>query len=634
MNAIPAGFWLGIIIVAALYGIFIEDYFLFDDYPAIAANMALAHLDASASDWRDAIHSSEAGPSGRPLAMLSFALDSIWGGAVSAIPFKRTNLVIHIVCGLLFLGFLVQLQFESHHGQGQYLSNTTIFLPVIMWLLAPLHVSTVLYPVQRMAQLAALFVLLGLYMYVRFRNRWAEQGASRAELLAAGMWLGLVTLAAVFSKENGILLLWLLPLVEWVFLRGRWAGKELPWLRRLALFALLLPVVLVAGLLLLAPEHILSGYVQREFSLVERLLTQLRVLWIYVGWFVLPLPGQMGFLHDNIPVSSGWFSPATTVLGAIAWIVVLGVAARLSRSCPWLLFGLLFFLIGHSMESSVLALEMVFEHRNYLPSVGLAIVVAGAVSELLRRMPTLNPRVLMLAISLPLFLLLGLRTFTWGDELRLAQSNVRHHPDSPRAQYFLSRALTNRHEQALARDGEAELNDLLAARAALRRMAALKPDSMVAYAALYLLDARWFPGNPEQAAALDAMKERAGKLVLSASEVNGLNAVIGHLLTDCSQEATRVLPLVEALQAAGNNSLDWNIARYNLALCELGDLESTQVLADLEKQYPNSIRVQYLRLAAGAELNDVELMYASVARIHALDIERTQVSRLRNLVAD
>ena len=623
------------IVCTVFYAASAGDYFLFDDVPALTANTALAHMDSSrASAWRDVILSSNAGPTGRPLAMFSLALNAAWQDPLSAIPFKRTNLLIHLLCGLLLLGCLVQLQRAQSAAAVSCLGIPAMGLAVALWLLAPLHVSTVLYPVQRMAQLATLFALLGLYLYTRWRNRWAEHGASVAELVAAGLWLGLVTLAAVMSKENGLLLLWLLPLVEWVFLRGRWAGGELPWLRRLALLALVLPPLLVAAVLLGTPEYILAGYGQRDFSFGERLLTQLRVLWHYVGWFVLPLPGQLGFLHDDIPVSTGWFAPGTTALAAVAWVLALAAALRATRACPWLLFGLLFFLIGHSMESSVLALEMVFEHRNYLPSVGLAIVLAGALTTVARRLPTIEPRLLLLAFGLPLLLLLGLRTHTWGDELRLAQFNARHHPDSARGQYFLSRALTKRYENALARDGQAELDDLLAARAALQRMAALEPDSMVAQAALYLLDARWFPGNPEQEIALDALLARADKLVLSASEVNGLNAVLGHLVKGCGPGVARAFALVEVLRAADTSPLDWDTARYSIARCGVDGLEPRQLLAELEQQYPGNIGVQYLRLAASVETNDVAAMYVAVARIQALDTGRRQVSRLRALVAD
>ena len=71
-----------------------------------------------------------------------------------------------------------------------------------MWLFHPLHVSTVLYVVQRMAQLSSLFVVLGLFVYCRYRLRWAESGSSAGELVTAALWLLLITLAAVLAKEN------------------------------------------------------------------------------------------------------------------------------------------------------------------------------------------------------------------------------------------------------------------------------------------------------------------------------------------------------------------------------------------------------------------------------------------------
>ncbi|MFO7551963.1 MAG: hypothetical protein R6W80_11190, partial [Haliea sp.] len=126
------------------------DYFLFDDGPAITRNAAISQLDlASAGAWRDAILSSNAGPSGRPLAMLSLALNAAWQDTLSAIPFKLTNLLIYLLCGLLLLGFLVQLQRAQPAAAVSRLGVPAMGLAVALWLLAPLHVSTVLYPVQR-----------------------------------------------------------------------------------------------------------------------------------------------------------------------------------------------------------------------------------------------------------------------------------------------------------------------------------------------------------------------------------------------------------------------------------------------------------------------------------------------------
>ena len=128
---------------------------------------------------------------------------------------------------------------------------------------------------------------------------------------------------------------------------------------------------------LATPEAISAGYAGREFSLEERLLTQGRLLWRYLAWILLPNITDMGFQHDDIPISTGLFQPLTTLLSLIAWVVLLALSFVLRRRYPLLLLYVLFFLVGHSMESTILPLEMVYEHRNYLPSMPVCLLLAS-----------------------------------------------------------------------------------------------------------------------------------------------------------------------------------------------------------------------------------------------------------------
>lgn len=622
-------------VVALLYALASSDYFLFDDGPAITANSALTGFEpGSAAAWRDAMGSSRSGPTGRPLAMFTLALSALWTEALNAIPFKLGNLLLHLACGAALLAFLLELERGARQVSSRPWPVLLPWLTVALWLLAPIHVSTVLYPVQRMAQLSALFVLLGLYLFTRWRGRWAVRGANPAEVFAAGLWLVLIGCLAVFSKENGVLLLWLLPLLESIVFRGRWRGTERRCLQAAALVALVAPVILVTLIFLLAPELLRAGYANRDFTLEERVLTQLRVLWHYAAWLLLPLPGQLGFLHDTVPVSTGWLAPSTTLLAGCGWLLLLSLVAVCRRSCPWLLFGLLFFLIGHSLESSVLALEMVFEHRNYLPAVGLCLLLAGVLCELIRLLPAVSSQLLLAVYFLPLLLLLTLRTASWGDEMRMADDNVRYHPDSPRGHYFLSRAYERRYRSALVEGDIANREDLLRAREQLVRMAELAPDSMVPYSALYLFDERWFFGNPQQADWLAALLAGAGKPVLSASEVNGLSAVLETLLEDCGERVRFARSLLDQLLSGSRATLRWELHRYSLAACGAVEESPQAVLARLLERYPNSVQLQYSRLAAAVESDDVAGMYAVVGRILELDEERKELSRLRTLVAN
>ena len=138
---------------------------MFDDYGSIGA---LADY-GGVRDWRTFkafVFGGHAGPTGRPLSLLSFLIDANnW--PTDPWPFKRTNLIIHLVNGAL-LGLLAGkvlrvLEFDKHSARWIALISTAC------WLLHPFLVSTTLYAVQRMAQLSTLFMFAGLAAYLHGR---------------------------------------------------------------------------------------------------------------------------------------------------------------------------------------------------------------------------------------------------------------------------------------------------------------------------------------------------------------------------------------------------------------------------------------------------------------------------------
>ena len=380
------------------------------------------------------------------------------------------------------------------------------------------------------------------------------------------------------------------------------------------------------------PSWILGGYEARDFTLAERLLTQLRVLWHYVFWTVLPTPWQLGFVHDDIAVSRSLLSPATTALAGAAWVAAIAVALRQRRRRPWLLLGLGFFLIAHSLESGVLALELVFEHRNYLPAYGICLVVAGLLLEVQARIGGRVARLYpILAYGLLLAFLLALRAFTWSSELRMAEAQVLHHPSSPRARYLLSRALERRHEH-VASQAEEATPELLRARAQLERMAFLAPEHATAPAALFLFDRRWFPGNPDEPRWLAQVTALVGGRPLSASEYNAVVAVLERLLARCEREdLTAAAALLAPLRSERLDALTWALADYRLARCH-GEPDATTALARLQQRFGGSAAVHYAALEHSAERGDIAGMYDAIGAIVALDREGRHVSRLAELI--
>ena len=324
----------------------------------------------------DVIFSNDSGPLGRPLSMASFVIDAVFFDASVAM-FKQHNLLLHLLIGCLIMLFLLQLL--QHQKSGHYALLS--LLAACAWLFAPMYVSTVLYVVQRMAQLAALFSLAGLSLYVWGRIR-QQSDAGGWLLILFGLGVGGL---AVFAKENGIVFWPLLLLTELVFFSLKAKRERDQSILRMAVFKIM-PVLIAAGLLvaLFNLSRFLEVYYLRDFTLWERILTQSRVLFTYIFQMLFPFRLDFGLFHDNYEVSRGLLSPTTTLFAMLSMclLVVATIAGCLNRNTRMIGYGLAFFLVAHSVESTILPLEIYFEHRNYLPGVGLFIAIVSLIYQL------------------------------------------------------------------------------------------------------------------------------------------------------------------------------------------------------------------------------------------------------------
>jgi hypothetical protein len=465
---------------------------LFDDHPNLTRNSLIKIDVASFDEWRTAALSTRSGPLGRPVAMVTFAANHAISGELSREAVKATNVLLHGVIGVLV--YLLCAQLLGHLGWTQFRSLAAATAAGI-WLLHPLHVTTVLYAVQRMAQLSTLFVLLGLVVFVRYRRAWAVTGASAGEVLAAGFWLALLTALAALSKENGLLLPWLAVVVEICFFRGQWNGETKPWLAGLGWSLLIVPALLLAALPFLSADYFAYRYSLQNFTLEERLLTQARALWHYVGWLVFPDVTHMALYHDDIPLSRSLFEPVTTLVSICGWILAVSLAVVLRGRYPLLLFAVLFFLVGHAMESSIWPLMLAFEHRSYLPSVGLFLLISAVIFQAGQSPVTSARLVPALVLLIGLAGLLHVRVTTWSDELHFSGTDVFNHPESANSHYTHANVMFGR----AADLGEQDPNDpqvevlLGGARHHYEMSHSLDPQDVATLVMLYQMDSAYYP---------------------------------------------------------------------------------------------------------------------------------------------
>lgn len=437
----PLPFLLFAVVVFLLYSNTFQSPFIFDDWYHIEAN---PHIRITTLSWESLKQAAFDSPLGRrPVAYLTLALNYYFHG-YELFSYHLVNILIHLgaVCFLyMFLQTtlkLVQAKQGARHGD---------WLPLIaamIWLVHPLQVQSVTYIIQRMNSLASMFYILAMLLYVRGR---LSQGTVQRMLLFAGcLGAGILALA---SKENAATLPLFIMLYEWFFLQDLSAG----WLRKRVVPVLGAGVVF-AGLVILylgldPLASIINSYGIRDFTMGQRVLTELRVVLFYVSLLLVPHPGRLNIDHDfQLSLSLG--EPLTTAVSLAVLLGLLGWAIFMARRERLLAFCILWFLGNLVIESSVIGLEIIFEHRVYLPSM-LAIMGLVLLGDRFLQLQWFKISAAVVLIVVFSFWTYQ-RNMDWQDEVTLRRDAVAKSPAKPRALAILANALERNHEY-----GEAEI---------------------------------------------------------------------------------------------------------------------------------------------------------------------------------
>jgi hypothetical protein len=422
----PAILGLLILLAAAIaYTPGLGGGFAFDDYNNIVLN-ANVHMETlDAQSLKRAAGAYSPGLIGRPIATLSFAMDHYLGGK-DPWAYKLSSLLVHLLNSLLiFLLARRLLALRAADGWHKWAA----FAVALAWSLHPLQVSTVLYVVQRMEMLAATFVLLSISAYLAGRTRQIAGRTGWPWLLGAALLAGLGLLA----KESAIATPLFTFALELTVLRFAAASTSASRILRWSYGVMVLMGALVYFGYVVPRYASVDAYVNRDFNMQERLLTQPRVLMMYLGQILIPVSSSMTFYYDTLPVSRGLFVPWTTFASILALAGMAAASWALRRRAPIASLGLMWFLVAHALTSNVLNLEMVFEHRNYLAILGIVLALADVV----RRLPAPDgPGLKAFVVVVALVALGGLTTLraaTWGDPVLMAIDLVAKNPDSPRA---------------------------------------------------------------------------------------------------------------------------------------------------------------------------------------------------------
>lgn len=398
--------------------------FMLDDEQNISL-LGIIDNDLSGKRLVSYFAESNSGPLKRPISVFSFLLDAQdWPAA--AYPFKRTNLIIHLLNAALLFGLLLKVMKLHVHPPNRTLIIATFGCAV--WAFHPFLVSTVLYAVQRMAMLPLTFMLAGLWWYAHARHQYQISNGAQGKM-ALFLSVYLMTLLAMLSKENGAVLVWLIALFE-VFIMQRYLSFK-PLNHQLSMWLLKLPGVLLLLMLLIQIPEFINLYESRTFGVFERLMSQTRAMTLYLYHWFVPSHFTEGVFTDGFKLSSSLISPISTLFSSLFILTMITVAWLKRKQWVWFSFAWFFFLLSQVLESTIVPLDLYYEHRTYVSAIFLSLPLVLWCTKITDK----SAAYLVFPILL-VMLLIGLtwhKAEHWGNHLKLHESTIETYPESVRA---------------------------------------------------------------------------------------------------------------------------------------------------------------------------------------------------------
>jgi tetratricopeptide (TPR) repeat protein len=386
--------------------------FYLDDMPNIVENPGIKDLLAIPSMFTDI-----SGPlASRPLALATFALNHSVGGLDTTL-YHLVNLALHLINGTL-LYLLVTMTAGLLGRKGDEIRLMAIFSSAL-FVLHPIQTESVTYIVTRSMLLATMFYLLGIMLFIRAAG--VSPGGRGAVKYAVGLFI--VSLMGVASREDFVTFPVMLLLYDYVFVSRRDIRGLLRnwWLHLPGVLALGYLAFLVAGY-----EYVNAGPEVKNATPLQYLMTQFNVHRTYLRLLLLPLNQNLDY---GYPVAETMVELPTAV-SFLGYLGLWGAVVYSVKKRPAVAFPLLWFLVTLMPASSVVPLvDVIFEHRLYLPSVGAFTLIAACVAALKKKRTALN----VFAVVVLLFSSLTYaRNALWQDEIRFWEDVAEKSPAKPR----------------------------------------------------------------------------------------------------------------------------------------------------------------------------------------------------------
>ena len=408
--------------------VFDDEFFIINDTAVHMTELSGDAINTAAVDGK---------PRHRYLPNISFALNYYFG-RLNPFGYHLVNLIIHLLSGIFLFFFIKNTLHIIPQNKRENHPEIIAFFVALIWIVQPVGTQSVTYICQRMASMVAMFYILSLLFYVQGRmavrlspSNWRKPGLYFFGCLISA-------LCAFATKENAGTLPLVILLYEWFFFQD----LKLNWSRRQILSTAFFVIVFAGVVFWYMGENplvrILNSYKRRDFSLIERVMTEWRIVIYYLSLFLWAPPGRLNLDHDY-PLSLLPGNPATTMLAFAAILGLFILAAYAAKKDRLIAFAILWFFITQATESTVIGIELVFEHRTYIPFMMISLLFVVTISRMIKNRPLACG--LLVATALVFSAWTYQRNQTWQDRITFLTDCTVKSPKKYRPQHNLGVAL-------------------------------------------------------------------------------------------------------------------------------------------------------------------------------------------------
>ena len=372
----------------------------------------------------------------RPLTAATFAINYYLGG-LNTTGYHIVSLLLHIANGLL-LYFLIKITAGYLKYPDEKKTGLIALFSALLFTAHPIQTESVTYIVTRSALLSTFFFFLGIILFTR-----AAGTEGRKRILYTTL-LFITSLLGMASREEFFLFPLMLILYDLYFVSKREFKTVLRH------WNIHLPVITTLGyvfyIVMTFDYGTHAGFGVKAITPFDYLMTQFNVHWTYIRLLLLPINQNLDY---DYPIAKTLFE-LPTIFSFIGYVGIWGAGIYLYRKKPVISFCLLWFMITLFPSSSFMPIiDVIFEHRVYLPSVGFFIAVLVAIEGGLARWGDrlAYSKKAIVSVMITVMLALSVATYArntlWKDKVALWEDVLRSSPDKSRPHNYLGLAYTD-----------------------------------------------------------------------------------------------------------------------------------------------------------------------------------------------